>query len=99
MSIFRYFVVFQIWYFWVFDKKKICFNTGICNIFNTFLEYFWICWVTFDYFVALLTVMGNFWVLGIINVIFATFVYYLESAACPMPSVGLPHLLTYNLKG
>jgi len=97
MSIFRYFVVFQIWYFWVFDKKRFV-STLVFVIlyflllFLSIFGYFWICWVTFDYFVALLTVMGNFWVLGFINVILATFVYYLESAACPMPSVGLPHL-------
>ena len=43
---------------------------------------------TFDFFVALLTIMGTFRVLGIINVLLATFVYYLESCACPMPSDG-----------
>ena len=43
---------------------------------------------TFDFFVALLTIMGTFRVLGIINVLLDTFVYYLESCACPMPSNG-----------
>ena len=43
---------------------------------------------TFDFFVALLTIMGTFRILGIITVLLATFVYYLESCACPMPSDG-----------
>ena len=70
-------------------------------------------WFTFDFTVALLTIMGTFRVLGIINVLLATFVYYLESCACPMPSDGgqpqldfpsglnntTHHLLTYIIIG
>ena len=43
---------------------------------------------TFDFILALLTIMGTFRALGIINVLLATFVYNLESCACPMPSNG-----------
>ena len=43
---------------------------------------------TFDFILALLTIMGTFRALGIINVLLATFVYYLESCVCPMPSDG-----------
>ena len=102
LSIYKYFQVFcgisdilLVFYgiFGYFEHLKV-FRVflDICNICYyyswVFLGILGYVGFTFDFFVALLTIMGTFRVLGIINVLLATFVYYLESCACPMPSDG-----------